>query len=83
MTERRHGKENEMTHLRDSNNNHGTPTSVHRCDRCGGEFTVTPRVPEERRGEWNECLSEDCDSYEPMRDVELYMGLGLVGVEDA
>ncbi|KTR79125.1 hypothetical protein J2D78_01635 [Microbacterium maritypicum] len=71
-----------MAYLRDGINDHGVPTSVHRCDSCGQEFTVTPRVLEGIRDQWNECLSEDCDSYEPMRDVDLYMGLGMVGVDD-
>lgn len=71
-----------MAYLRDGINDYGTPTSVHRCDSCGQEFTVAPRVPEERWAEWGECLSEDCDSYDPMRDVELYLGLGMVGADD-
>lgn len=71
-----------MTYLRNGENEYGTPVSYHRCDTCGGEFTVTPAVTPEKLDQWSNCLSEDCDSYEPMRDVELYAGLGMVVTDD-
>jgi len=59
-------------------NTYGIPVSELACDECGKLFTVTPAVPAEILDQWRNCLSEDCDSYEPMRDAELYFGLGAV-----
>lgn len=64
--------------VRADENEHGTPLTVHKCDECGNEFTVTPAVPAERRDEWNMCMAESCPSYEPTRDAELYFGLDMV-----
>ena len=54
-------------------NKHGTGTSLHKCDTCGVEFTVTPEVKEGQPG-WDDCGSQGCPSYDPQRDIEiLYM----------
>ena len=71
-----------MTYVKNGLNDYGTEVSHHRCDTCGRDYTVTPAVPPEKRDEWDHCLSEDCDSYEPMRDAELYFGLGMVARDD-
>lgn len=62
-------------------NEYGTLVSLHTCDTCGDEFSVCPEVPQDRADEWDGCMSVACDSYEPMRDAELYLGLGMVETE--
>lgn len=62
-------------------NEHGTPVSLHACDSCGYKFSVCPAVPEDIRDQWDGCMREGCETYEPMRDAELYFGLGMVEVE--
>lgn len=64
-------------------NEHGTPVSLHTCDSCGHEFSVCPAVPEDARDQWDGCMQEDCESYEPTRDADLYFGLGMIEREDA
>ena len=66
--------------IRDDVNEYGTPITVHQCDTgaCRREFTVCPAVPPEIRDQWDHCMNEDCDSYEPMRDGDLYFGLDMV-----
>lgn len=57
-------------------NEYGTQISRHVCDTCGEPFTVCPAIPPdevEERG-WESCLSKACDSYDPLRDVDLIMG---------
>jgi len=67
-----------MSHIEESVNELGTPVSVFKCDACGDTLTVCPAVPEEKRGEWTGCLAEECPSYEPTRDADLYLGLGML-----
>lgn len=62
-------------------NDYGTAVTLHRCDACGGEFSVCPAVSDDAKDQWDNCLSEDCGSYEPTRDAELYLGLGMVDSE--
>jgi hypothetical protein len=66
--------------IRDDVNDYGTPITVHGCDTetCGREFTVCPAVPADMRDQWDHCLDEDCESYEPMRDADLYFSLDMV-----
>jgi hypothetical protein len=59
-------------------NEYGTEVSLHRCDSCGDDFSVCPGVPPDKTNEWDTCLSIACESYEPMRDAELYFGLDMV-----
>lgn len=57
-------------------NAQGVLVSLHRCDTCGREFTVCPPIAEsevEEKG-WENCLDPSCESYDPMRDVDLLMG---------
>ena len=56
-----------------STNQYGTPISTHICDTCGEPFTLCPGVEPERE-DWDNCLATTCDSYDPMRDVDLLMG---------
>jgi len=57
-------------YLRTEPNRHGTGTSIHKCNTCGEEFSVTPAVSEESQGFVN-CLSPDCASYDPERDLDI------------
>ncbi len=50
-------------------NEYWTPTSLHVCDTCGRLFTVCPPESDDSFGK--SCLSEECDSYDVTRDVDL------------
>ena len=54
--------------LRDTVNEYGTPAAEFKCDTCGGIFTVCPRP--ENFNNWQNCLANECDSYDPKRDIE-------------
>lgn len=51
-------------------NEYGTFVGVYECETCGQEFTVCPD-PQQEEG-WENCLAEDCDSYDPSRDADKY-----------
>ena len=51
----------------ESVNEYGTPVSVHWCGSCEQEFTVCPPAGDN----WGGCLSEECDSYDIHRDIDL------------
>jgi hypothetical protein len=51
-------------------NEHGTLTSHHVCDTCKTSFTITPAAPGNGEG-YENCLSTECDSYDPHRDVDI------------
>ncbi len=51
-----------------SQNECGTPVSVHVCDTCGNSFTVCPAAG--NKG-WENCLGEGCPSYDAERDVDM------------
>lgn len=59
-------------YLRESTNDYGTPVSVFRCDSCGVEYTVCPALREDERAQEDAdgCLSEECETYDPARDVD-------------
>lgn len=59
-----------MTTIREYENEHGTGTSVHECETCGIEFTVTPKALNNGAG-YENCLYPECDSYDPHRDVDI------------
>ncbi len=59
-----------MTTIREYPNEHGTGTSVHCCETCGIEFTVTPKAPNNGEG-YENCLYPECDSYDPHRDMDI------------
>jgi hypothetical protein len=68
-----------MMHIGFEHNEYQVPVSKHICDTCGTEFTVCPAIRPGRRG-WDNCLGRDCDSYEPHRDIDLFLDAGMVGV---
>lgn len=49
-------------------NEYGTPVAAYKCDTCGNAYTVCP-IPENDE-EWNNCLVEECASYDPKRDID-------------
>lgn len=55
-------------YLHDGVNDFGTPVSHFRCQTCGSRYTVCPAVPPERREQWQDCLADDCASYDIDRD---------------
>lgn len=57
-----------MPVIGNTTNEYGTPVRRYECESCGEEFTVCP-VPMSDEG-WRNCLSEDCPSYDPERDVD-------------
>ena len=50
-------------------NDYGTTVSQHICDTCGGAFTVCPAQDSEGH-EYDNCLAETCESYDPARDID-------------
>ena len=56
-------------YVRREENEHGTGTSHHICDTCGRGFDLTPAVEPDAVG-WDNCLCDDCPSYDPSRDCE-------------
>jgi hypothetical protein len=52
-------------------NEYGTEISLHTCDVCGQDFTLTPS---QKRDE--PCGTPDCKSYDENRDVELLLENG-------
>lgn len=53
-------------------NKYGVRVSKHVCAACKRPFTLTPAATSEEFG--NECLADDCISYDPDRDAEIAMG---------
>jgi hypothetical protein len=49
-------------------NEYDSPVSVHYCTTCGQRFTICP--PSVAYGA--DCLMEECGSYDPARDAEVY-----------
>jgi len=58
-------------------NEYGTLVSLHRCDTCGGEFSLCPAVTPEKKG-WGSCLGVECVSYDPRRDADKLFAAGEV-----
>ena len=54
-------------------NAHGVMVAGFMCETCGRPFSVTPAVKPEQWG-GRVCLSEDCASYDPDRDVDKLFG---------
>lgn len=54
--------------IRNDVNEYGTPIAVYWCDTCGEEYTVCPAP--ENDDAWQNCLSTECASYDPERDVD-------------
>lgn len=59
-----------MAHIGFSKNEHDIKVSCHKCDTCGGEFTVAPAIEEGVAG-WENCMSDECASYDPHRDADV------------
>ena len=51
-------------------NEYGTLVTRFKCETCGNEFTVCPAVPPDKEDDWRDCLSEECESYDPTRDAD-------------
>lgn len=43
------------------------------CDTCGRKFTVAPYP--QNPDNWRNCLAMDCESYDPLRDVDRFWDL--------
>lgn len=67
-----------MGKIGDAINEYGVPITVFVCEYCGDEFTVVPAVGDERLDDWRGCLSEECESYDPMRDVDALLFFGVI-----
>lgn len=59
-----------MTHKGFIKTEEGYSASLHVCETCGVEFTLCPAVEPSELG-WENCLSDDCVSYDPHRDTEV------------
>ena len=57
-------------HLGYVNNEYGKRVSSHKCDTCKAEFTVCPPIEPDSL-DWDNCLSEECGSYDPDRDADI------------
>ena len=55
--------------LPDDVNEHGIPRGNFVCASCSYTFTVVP-APEPDSPDWENCLGEDCESYDWKRDPE-------------
>ena len=62
-------------------NEFNTEISEHLCDDCGSLFSLCPSVPSTAPG-WDNCLSEDCESYDPSRDADKMFENGEVRRDD-
>ncbi len=47
-------------------NEHGVRVTEHICEACGEPFTICPGIDD-----FPDCLGDDCDSYDPDREVDL------------
>lgn len=52
-------------------NEDGTIVSKHHCPVCDRDFSICPPIPIGTPN-WDCCLAEDCDSYDPSRDAGKY-----------
>lgn len=60
----------------DAVNLFGVPVLVRRCVECKSRFTVCPK-PADPEG-WEHCLGEHCSTYDPDRDGDRLVEIGLV-----
>lgn len=51
-------------------NEFGTPVTYRICGHCKRPFTICPAVGDKEG--WENCLADDCASYEPNRDVDIF-----------
>lgn len=66
--------------LRETTNEYGTPVVEYRCETCSDIFTVCSAPEPEEDGNWTDCLSEKCASYDPARDADKWFDEGRVRV---
>lgn len=52
-------------------NEYGTVVYTAVCATCKREFSLCP--PPKNPDDWRHCLSEDCASYDPARDVDKFL----------
>ncbi len=55
-------------------NEHGVLVSHLKCRACAVDFSVTPAVGQHNFKGWMDCLTPDCSSYDPHRDIDVLMG---------
>lgn len=67
--------------IRDDVNDFGTPITVFKCDFCHKYFTVCPKVPDDNLHSWRGCLSIECESYTPNRDVDALLFFGCIEID--
>ncbi len=58
-------------------NEHGTKFSMHLCDECGVEYTVTPAADD---GRFNRCQVAPCPSYSEENDIDLAISKGALAL---
>lgn len=61
-------------HLGFDYNKKGTRRSIHKCESCGTIFKVIPAIPITKSKDWDECMTPDCESYDPSRDADKLFG---------
>lgn len=59
-----------MTHKGFTTNEYGIRVSLHICDTCKVEFTLTPGVDADATG-FDDCTCDECPSYDPDRDMDI------------
>ena len=63
-------------------NEYGTAVFVNTCKKCNREFSLCPMPTEENIKHWDNCLADDCASYDPKRDADKLFEQGLVKRDD-
>ena len=51
-------------------NDNGILASRHKCDTCGTEYEICPVIADDEEG-WENCLLDECESYDPHRDADI------------
>lgn len=68
--------------LRDDVNEYGTAITWCLCPYCNKEYYVCPALTDDQLETWaDNCLMQECESYDPWRDVELLMFFGIATME--
>ena len=67
--------------LRDDINEFGTPITWFKCEYCSREFWVCPAVEDENLDYWRGCLWNECESYDPNRDVDALMFFEAIEID--
>lgn len=48
----------------------GNSMTTHECNTCHRIYTVTPAPHQSEIKDWDNCLDNNCASYDPKRDIE-------------